>query len=374
MKKVILFMAGILASMMLNAQSRWSVTPEAGLVVNKENEGTSVTLGFKAGAGVLYQLKEGVGKKPSFGLKSGVYILMQKGGYHPMSWGNISTGGGFSMDYEKTNVESTRYYLQLPVMAHWGFKLCDDVRLKLAVGPYVAVGIGGRTNAYVSSSKYNIDEETGVGQYEYRNDYYRFGTFKGKTVNEEFGFEASPRLDWGGTASVGIAVKRISFTIGYDLAWGKYNKEQNKIAAAVISPEFTELERIKEHYEMSVNVIRLLYKLHISGVRKAEEWLPISLQMHSRKTSEYNFIKTTVLDKLQEYDRRYQSSLLDTLSAALRENSLEDAAERQHIHINTLRYRLGKIKEITQKNYFKMTDRYFLLLCIMIQRMEHEQL
>ena len=58
---------------------------------------------------------------------------------------------------------------------------------------------------------------------------YRFGTFKGKTVNEEFGFEASPRLDWGGTASVGIAVKRISFTIGYDLAWGKYNKEQNDL-------------------------------------------------------------------------------------------------------------------------------------------------
>ena len=27
MKKVILFMAGILVSMMLNAQSRWSVTP-----------------------------------------------------------------------------------------------------------------------------------------------------------------------------------------------------------------------------------------------------------------------------------------------------------------------------------------------------------
>ena len=65
--------------------------------------------------------------------------------------------------------------------------------------------------------------------YEYRNDYYRFGTFKGKAVNEEFGFEASPRLDWGGTASVGIAVKRISFTIGYDLAWGKYNKEQNDL-------------------------------------------------------------------------------------------------------------------------------------------------
>ena len=42
MKKVILFMVGVLASLMLSAQSRWSVTPEAGLVVNKENEGTSV--------------------------------------------------------------------------------------------------------------------------------------------------------------------------------------------------------------------------------------------------------------------------------------------------------------------------------------------
>ncbi len=62
MKKVILFMAGILASNDVERSVSLSVTPEAGLVVNKENEGTSVTLGFKAGAGVLYQLKEGVGK------------------------------------------------------------------------------------------------------------------------------------------------------------------------------------------------------------------------------------------------------------------------------------------------------------------------
>lgn len=148
-------------------------------------------------------------------------------------------------------------------MAHWGFKLCDDVRLKLAVGPYVAVGIGGRTHAYVSSSKYNIDEETGVGQYEYRNDYYRFGTFKGKAVNEEFGFEASPRLDWGGTASVGIAVKRISFTIGYDLAWGKYNKEQNDLRirnhmVSFISGYTFDKKRINETNIHKISCLRLL--------------------------------------------------------------------------------------------------------------------
>ena len=39
MKKVILFMVGVLASLMLSAQSRWSVTPEAGLVVNRKMKG-----------------------------------------------------------------------------------------------------------------------------------------------------------------------------------------------------------------------------------------------------------------------------------------------------------------------------------------------
>ena len=75
MKKVILFMVGVLASLMLSAQSRWSVTPEARLGSEiKENEGTSVTLGFKAGAGVLYQLKEGVGKKAFFWLEVPEFI------------------------------------------------------------------------------------------------------------------------------------------------------------------------------------------------------------------------------------------------------------------------------------------------------------
>lgn len=104
-------MVGILVSMMLNVQFCWSVMLEVGLVVNKENEGILVILGFKVGVGVLYQLKEGVGKKFFFGLKFGVYILMQKGGYYFMSWGNILIGGGFSMDYEKMNVEFMCYYL-----------------------------------------------------------------------------------------------------------------------------------------------------------------------------------------------------------------------------------------------------------------------
>ena len=151
-------------------------------------------------------------------------------------------------------------------------------------------------------------------------------------------------------------------------------REHNSIATVVVSAEFDRLEQIKNHYEMAVNVMYMLHKLNVCGVRKAEEWLPFSLLMHCRQSPEYDFIKNSVLEKLLDYDRRYQSSLLDSLAAALQESSLEEAAEKLHIHINTLRYRLGKIKEITQKNYFKLSDRYFLSLCIMIQKMENQAL
>lgn len=239
-KRIILVAACMSGCAMANAQSRWSITPEAGLTVNKENEGTSVNLGFKAGAGVLYQIKEGNRNKPSFGLKSGLYVSMQKGGYHPMSWGNIPTGDGFTMSFENSSVETTRYYLQLPVMAYWSFKVSDGVCLNLAVGPYVAIGLGGQSNAYISSFKYvNTDGTTRMGQYISKMDYHKFNPFKGKTVNDEFGFNSSSRFDWGGTASAGITIKKVSFTISYDMAWGKFYEKQNDLRIRNHSVNFT---------------------------------------------------------------------------------------------------------------------------------------
>ena len=228
MKKWILLVACVTSSIVASAQSKWSITPEAGLVVNKENEGTRVALGFKAGVGIGYQLKEAIGYKPAFGLKSGLFILQQKGDYHPMAWGNIPVGDGFVLDSSHTS--ATRYYLQLPVMAQWSFQLCDDVKLNLAIGPYVAVGIAGNAEASLSSSKYLPEAaEENRNPYEYRHDYIEFNPFKGKKVNEEFSMDGTTRFDWGGTASVGISIKKVSFNIGYDMAWGNFLKNQNDL-------------------------------------------------------------------------------------------------------------------------------------------------
>lgn len=250
MKKWMLaVMAIALSGAMASAQSRWTITPEAGLTVNKENEGkTATTLGFKVGAGVLYKFHEAEGNRPSFGIKSGLYLLMQKGDYH--TWNTVFNpsgsywsygdnrgyyygsydpelgygGAGQGTDGDKRPTpgvhtdEMTRYYLQIPVMAHWGFRLADDIHLNLAVGPYVAVAVGGTTEAC----------QVMDGDIDYRT-WESFNPFKDKTFDNGAYLKGQPRFDWGGTASAGIEVRRVSFQIGYDLAWGKYHKEQNDL-------------------------------------------------------------------------------------------------------------------------------------------------
>ena len=249
MRKLILCVAVALSGVMASAQSRWTITPEAGLTVNKENEGkTETTLGFKVGASVLYKFHEAEGNKPSFGIKSGLYLLMQKGdfpvwnmsydgsnwwsygdgynggvGYGPGGYDvSVGAGQGAAGEGEPSPgirpSEMTRYNLQIPIMAHWGFRLADDINLNLAVGPYVAVALGGNTEAW----------PTADGQADYANS-VEFNPFKSKTFDNGIYLKGLPRFDWGGTASAGIEVRRVAFQIGYDMAWGKYHKDQNDL-------------------------------------------------------------------------------------------------------------------------------------------------
>ncbi|MBA3742196.1 PucR family transcriptional regulator [Sporichthya sp.] len=52
------------------------------------------------------------------------------------------------------------------------------------------------------------------------------------------------------------------------------------------------------------------------------------------------------LGPLVEYDRAHRSELVETLRQLFRQRSLSDAAAALHIHISTLKYRVGRIEEI----------------------------
>ncbi|AYF74024.1 PucR family transcriptional regulator [Nocardia yunnanensis] len=72
-----------------------------------------------------------------------------------------------------------------------------------------------------------------------------------------------------------------------------------------------------------------------------------------------------VLGPVLDYDRRHSAGLLDTLAIFLGcEGSWRQAADRMHLHLNTVRYRIGRIEELTGRDLGRIDDRLDLYLAV----------
>lgn len=72
-----------------------------------------------------------------------------------------------------------------------------------------------------------------------------------------------------------------------------------------------------------------------------------------------------LLDPLREYDRRHRAELVPTLEAFLdSDGSWTRCATRLHLHVNTLRYRVGRIEQLTGRDLSRLEDKldFFLAL------------
>lgn len=72
-----------------------------------------------------------------------------------------------------------------------------------------------------------------------------------------------------------------------------------------------------------------------------------------------------LLDPLREYDRRHRAELIPTLEAFLEsDGSWTRCASRLHLHVNTLRYRVGRIEQLTSRDLSRLEDKldFFLAL------------
>ncbi|WP_405491173.1 helix-turn-helix domain-containing protein [Nocardia sp. NBC_00511] len=72
-----------------------------------------------------------------------------------------------------------------------------------------------------------------------------------------------------------------------------------------------------------------------------------------------------VLGPVVEYDERHGAGLLETLGVFLGcEGSWRQAADRMHLHLNTVRYRIGRIEELTGRDLGRIDDRLDLYLAV----------
>lgn len=72
-----------------------------------------------------------------------------------------------------------------------------------------------------------------------------------------------------------------------------------------------------------------------------------------------------LLGPLFEYDRRHGAELVRTLGAFLDcTGSWNACAERLHVHVNTVRYRIRRVEELTGKDLSSMADRVDLFLAL----------
>ncbi|WP_028800650.1 PucR family transcriptional regulator [Streptomyces sp. 142MFCol3.1] len=72
-----------------------------------------------------------------------------------------------------------------------------------------------------------------------------------------------------------------------------------------------------------------------------------------------------LLDPLRDYDLRHRAELIPTLEAFLDcDGSWTRCATRLHLHVNTLRYRVGRIEQLTSRDLSRLEDKldFFLAL------------
>lgn len=211
MRKLILMMLSVwMIGGMANAQSRWSLIPEAGMTaVQRVGYGTWKP-GVKVGANIGYQFK------PEWiGLKAGLFYTNR--GYSMGDYPTTSRYLDGTTTFELIGGSITQHFLQLPVMADFSWKVGDKIRMHLGVGMYLGVSLSNHWK-WGSNITTVSGPESGGGQKMISYPYPYPGSYELAYDSNPFSGQSS--FDWGLTTSLGIEVDNWVINVGYDLSLG----------------------------------------------------------------------------------------------------------------------------------------------------------
>ncbi|MBP2638661.1 MAG: regulator of polyketide synthase expression [Firmicutes bacterium] len=111
-------------------------------------------------------------------------------------------------------------------------------------------------------------------------------------------------------------------------------------------------------YNLAKNTMRIGLAAKKNGVLYYGEYLSELVLLGSVGTREQEYLVSRVIEPIKERDN--SKMLMKTLDAVIFEDALESAALTLEVHINTLRYRMNRIREITGFDFFTAKGRYVL--------------
>ncbi len=138
----------------------------------------------------------------------------------------------------------------------------------------------------------------------------------------------------------------------------------------VQSYPINQISQLHESLLLIRKVAQAALLMNATGYQSIEDWLVPTLLLNQLHSLEAQQIKLQTLKPIQEYDNKQNADLLITLQAIFDNDKLEQAAEKLHIHINTLRYRLGKIKDLTHYDPLNLKDRFFLWIALTLNTLD----
>lgn len=109
---------------------------------------------------------------------------------------------------------------------------------------------------------------------------------------------------------------------------------------------FEDPQKLKVSYRQAHSLVRI-GKGKEERLWYSSDHLLELLLMQTRNITEYQLIKEATVIPLNEYDKKNGTELIKSVKAVVESDSLERAAEKLYIHINTLRNRMKKVAEIT---------------------------
>ncbi len=95
-------------------------------------------------------------------------------------------------------------------------------------------------------------------------------------------------------------------------------------------------------------------------------FVEIGLVSHGVISSDGEAIRQQIIRPIKNYDDQCSAELWNTLEKCLIAESLDAAAKNLFIHISTLRYRLQKIHQLTDANFFTPKGRFLLHLAYIL--------